>query len=117
MAAGQPGEAYNVTDGGRHPAGEIIRLVAEAQHRSPWLPPIRRWVATCLKPFINIAGRLLGQPELARLDWQEMNGVFSDYHFSIAKITALGYAPRIDARTGLQNEIRRRGGESPARRH
>jgi dihydroflavonol-4-reductase len=106
MAAGQSGEAYNVTDGGRLQAGELIRLMAAALHRSPWLPPIPRWLAACLKPFINMAGRFGGPPELARLGWQEFNGVFSDYHFDISKVTALGYAPRIDARIGLQNEIR-----------
>jgi len=57
MAAGHAGEAYNVTDGGLYPAGELIRLMAGALHRSPWLPPVPRWVATCLKPFVNAAGR------------------------------------------------------------
>lgn len=117
MAAGRSGEAYNVTDGGCHQAGELIRLMAEALHRSPWLPPIPRWLATSLKPFINMAGRLGGPPELTRLGWQELNGVFSDYHFDISKITALGYAPRIDMRTRLQHEIHARGPESPIRRH
>jgi dihydroflavonol-4-reductase len=111
MAAGQSGEAYNVTDGGCHRVGEIIRLMARAQGRSPWLPPIPRWLAAGLRPFINVAGRLWGPPELARLGRQELNGVFSDYHFDIAKVTALGYAPHIDARTGLQNEIRGGGPE------
>jgi nucleoside-diphosphate-sugar epimerase len=116
MAAGQSGEAYNVTDGGRHPAGEVIRLMAAAFHRSPWLPPIPRWLAACLKPFINMAGRLWGPPELARLGWQELNGVFSDYHFDISKVTALGYVPRIDVRTALPHELRERDGSSQRRR-
>jgi hypothetical protein len=46
--------------------------------------------------------------ELARLGWQELNGVFSDYHFDITKAKALGYTPGIDARTELPNEIRGR---------
>jgi len=116
MAAGQSGEAYNVTGGGRLQAGELIRLMAGALHRSPWLPPVPRSVATGLKPFINVAGRLWGLRELARLDWQEMNGVFSDYHFDISKVAALGYVPRIDTRTALPHEIRERDGSFQRRR-
>jgi dihydroflavonol-4-reductase len=116
MAAGQSGEAYNVTGGGRLQAGELIRLMAGALHRSPWLPPVPRSVATGLKPFINVAGRLWGLRELARLDWQEMNGVFSDYHFDISKVAALGYVPRIDTRTALPHEIRGRDGSFQRRR-
>jgi dihydroflavonol-4-reductase len=116
MEAGRPGEAYNVTDGGRHQAGELIRWTAGALHRSPWLPSIPWWLAFCVRPLITMVGRLGGPPELARLGRQELDGVFTDYHFDISKITLLGYVPRIDARTGLRNELRGRADALPATR-
>ncbi len=107
MEAGQPGGVYNVTDGGCYHAGELIRWVAEAVGRSPWSPSIPWWFATRVRPLINVVGRLCGKPDFARLGMQELNGVFSDYHFDISKITTLGYTPRIDAHAGLQSELRR----------
>jgi hypothetical protein len=59
--------------------------------------------------LLGVAGRLCGRPDFAHLGRQELIGLFSDYHFDISKITALGYAPHIDARAGLQSEIRRAG--------
>lgn len=106
MEAGQPGDAYNVTDGGCHQAGEILRWIAEALNRSPWFPSIPWWFAARVRSSINAAGRLWGRPELARLGKQELTGLFSDYHFDISKIAALGYTPRIDARAGLRSEVR-----------
>jgi nucleoside-diphosphate-sugar epimerase len=107
MEAGQPGGVYNVTDGGCYQAGEVIRWVAEALGRSPWVPSIPWWVAAGIRPFINVVGRVCGNADFARLGVQELNGLFSDYHFDISRITTLGYAPRIDAHTGLQSELRR----------
>lgn len=107
MEAGRPGDAYNVTDGGCYRARELIRWVAEALNRSPWVPPIPWWFAVCIRPVINVLGRLCGRPDFAHLGRQELNGLFSDYHFDISKVTALGYAPRIDAHAGLQSELRR----------
>jgi len=106
MEAGQPGGVYNVTDGRCYQAGDLICWMAEALNRSPWHPPIPWWFAVSVRPLINIGGRLWRRPDLAHLGRQELNGVFSDYHFDISKITALGYAPRIDARTGLRCEVR-----------
>lgn len=63
---------------------------------------------------MNLAGRVWGQPELVRVKTQELTGLFSDYLFNISKITALGYAPRIDARGGLENALRRRAESSRA---
>jgi nucleoside-diphosphate-sugar epimerase len=110
MDAGQPGGAYNVTDGGRYQARDLIRWIAEALHTSPWHPSIPWWFATCVAPGIRVVGRLWGRSELAHLRRQELIGVFSDYHFDISKIIALGYVPRIDARAGLQFELRGRAG-------
>jgi nucleoside-diphosphate-sugar epimerase len=107
MDAGDPGAAYNVTDGGCHHTGELLRWMAEALNRSPWFPPIPWWVATRLRPVINCVGRVCGRSDFAQLREQELHGLFSDYHFDISKIATLGYAPRIDARTGLQSELRR----------
>jgi nucleoside-diphosphate-sugar epimerase len=109
MDAGQPGKAYNVTDGGCYQAGDIIRWIAEALNRSPWHPSIPRWLADCVRPVINTVGRLWRRPDLAQLRRQDLNGFFSDYHFDIARITALGYAPRIRARTGLRWVLGGRG--------
>lgn len=107
MEVGQPGGVYNVTDGRSYHAGELIRWMAEALDRSPWVPSIPWWFATCIRPLINVVGRLCGRPDFARLGTQELNGLFSDYHFDISKITTLGYTPRIDAHAGLQSELRR----------
>ena len=107
MEAGQSGEAYNVTDGGCHRAGDLIRWIAETLNRSPWRPSVPWWFAARIRPLIGVVGRFCGRPDFAHLGRQELVGLFSDYHFDIAKITALGYAPRIDARAGLQSEIRR----------
>lgn len=106
MKAGQPGDAYNVTDGGCHQVGEMLRWIAEALNRSPLFPSIPWWVAANIRPLIKAAGRLWGRPELARLGRQELNGLFSDYHFDISKAAALGYTPCIDARAGLRSEVR-----------
>ena len=106
MEAGQPGDAYNVTDGGYHRLGEMLRWIAEALNRSPWFPSIPWWFAARVRPLIRAAGGVWGWPELARLGTQELHGLFSDYHFDISKVAALGYAPRIDAGTGLQPEVR-----------
>jgi len=106
MEAGQPGEAYNVTDGGHHQLGEMLRWIAEALNRSPWFPSIPWWFAARVRSLIQAAGRVWGPPELARLGRQELKGLFSDYHFDISKVAALGYAPRIDARAGLRSEVR-----------
>lgn len=115
MEAGQSGEAYNVTDGGCISAGELLRRVAEGLGRSPWFPSIPWRCAIVMRPLINLLGRLWDLPDLAHLGMQELNGLFSDYHFDISKIVALGYAPRISARTGLVSEVqaaRRRGHEN-----
>ncbi len=112
MEAGQSGEAYNVTDGGCYRAGELLRWIAEVLGRSLWFPSIPWRCAIVMRPLINLLGRLWERPDLARLGMQELNGLFSDYHFEISKIAALGYAPRISARTGLRSElqaVRRRG--------
>jgi hypothetical protein len=106
MEAGQPGGVYNVTDGGCYHAGDLIRWMAEALDRSPWVPSIPWWFAARIRPLINVVGRLCGQPDFAHLGMQELNGFFSDYHFDISRITTLGYGPRIDAHAGLQSELR-----------
>lgn len=102
MEVGHPGEAYNVTDGGCYQLGELIRWMAGALQRSPWCPSIPYWVARGAVPVINIIGRLGRMPELARLRPRDVGVFFGDYHFDIAKLTALGFAPQVDARTGLQ---------------
>lgn len=107
MEAGRSGEAYNVTDGGSHRAGDIIRWIAEALNRSPRSPAIPLWFAARIRPLIVVAGRLCGRPDVARLGRQELVGLFSDYHFDVAKIAALGYVPRIGAAAGLRSEIQR----------
>ncbi|HEV2359072.1 MAG TPA: NAD-dependent epimerase/dehydratase family protein [bacterium] len=107
MEAGQSGVAYNVTDGGCHHAGDLIRWVAEGLHRSPWLPSIPWWFAACIRPLINVVGRACGRPDFAHFGRQELDGLFSDYHFDISKIAALGYAARIAARAGLRSELQR----------
>jgi nucleoside-diphosphate-sugar epimerase len=109
MEAGSPGEAYNVTDGGCHRVGDLIGWIAETLNRSSWRPSVPWWFAARIRPVIGVAGRLCGRPDFAHLGRQELIGLFSDYHFDISKITALGYAPHIDARAGLQSEIRRAG--------
>ena len=105
MEAGEPGHAYNVTDGGCYRAGDLIRWMAEARNRSPWFPSIPRWLADWARPSINAIGRWWGRPDLALLRRQDINGFFSDYHFDISRMTALGYVPRIPARTGFQVEL------------
>jgi dihydroflavonol-4-reductase len=107
METGRSGEAYNVTDGECYRAGEILRWIAEALDRSLWLPSIPWRCAIAIRPLINLLGRWWGRSDLARLGMQELNGLFSDYHFDISRIAALGYAPRIQARTGLHCELRR----------
>jgi nucleoside-diphosphate-sugar epimerase len=107
MEAGLPGEVYNVTDGGCHRAGDLIRWIAETLNRSPRCPSVPWWFAALIRPLIVVVGQLCGRPDFAHLRRQELIGLFSDYHFDISKITALGYAPRIDARAGLQSEVRR----------
>ncbi len=109
MEAGEPGNAYNVTDGRCYQAGELIRWVAEALNRSPWLPSIPRWLANCARPLINTVGRWWSRSDLAQLRRQDMDGFFSDYHFDISKITALGYTPCMHARTAFRVELKRRG--------
>ena len=106
MDVGRPGEVYNVTDGRCYHAADLIRWMAGALDCAPWQPTIAWWLAVSVRPLVSIVGRLLGMPELTRLGRQELNGLFSDYHFDISKIRALGYAPRIDARGGLADEIR-----------
>jgi len=106
MDVGRPGEVYNVTDGRCYHAADLIRWMAGALNCSPWQPTIPWWLAVSVRPLANIVGRLRGLPELRRVGRQELNGLFSDYHFDISKITALGYAPRIDARGGLADELR-----------
>lgn len=107
MEGGQPGEAYNVTDGRCHRMGDLIRWIAEALNRSPWYPSIPWWLAACFRPVISNIGRLCGRSDFAHLGTQELTGLFSDYHFDISRITALGYASRIDARARIQSELRR----------
>ncbi len=102
MKAGRPGEAYNVTDGGCYQIRELIRWMAEALRRSPWRPPIPFPVARAVVPVIRTIGRLGRMPELARLRPRDVGVFFGDYHFDVAKLTALGFAPQVDARTGLQ---------------
>lgn len=105
MEAGRPGEAYNVTDGGCYRLRELVRWMAEALQRAPWRPPIPSPIARCAVPVIRIIGRLGRMPELARLRPRDVGAFFSDYHFDIAKIAALGFAPQVDARTGLRSAL------------
>jgi nucleoside-diphosphate-sugar epimerase len=107
METGRSGEAYNVTDGGCYRAGELLRWIAEALDRSLWFPSIPLRCAIVIRPLINLLGRWWGRSDLAHLGMQELSGLFSDYHFDISKIAALGYAPRIGARTGLHSELRK----------
>lgn len=102
MEAGEPSSAYNVSDGGCYQAGDIIRWIAEALNRSPWYPSIPRWLADCMRPLINVVGRWGRRPDLAQLRKQDINGFFSDYHFDISSIMALGYRPCLQARTGFR---------------
>jgi nucleoside-diphosphate-sugar epimerase len=108
MEAGQPGEAYNVTDGGRYQLRELIRWMSEALNRSPWCPSVSPWLAHGIIPVIRLAGRLGRIPQLARLERRDVGAFFSDYHFDISKITALGFAPRIRAHTGLRSVLQGR---------
>jgi nucleoside-diphosphate-sugar epimerase len=105
MEAGKPGAAYNVTDGNGYRAGDIIRWMAEALNRSPWLPSVPRWLADSARPMINAVGRWWGKPDLALLRRQDINGFFSDYHFDISRIRALGYTAHIRAPVGLRMEL------------
>jgi dihydroflavonol-4-reductase len=106
MEAGLPGEAYNVTDGGCYQLRELIRWMSDALDRAPWCPSIAPWVAHCAVPLIRIVGRLARIPELAQLRQHDVEVFLSDYHFAIAKITALGYVPRIQARTEFPLALR-----------
>jgi nucleoside-diphosphate-sugar epimerase len=106
MASGRPGGAYNVMDGARHRAKDLLDWIADALHRSPWRPSVSPWLAKGLWPFVRAAGQLGKMPELANIRWQDLKVFFSDYHFDIAKITALGYVPRIRASAGLRSVIR-----------
>ncbi len=108
MEAGHPGEAYNVTDGGRYQLRELIRWMSDALGRSPWCPSVSPWLAHGIIPLIRIAGRLGRIPQFARLERRDVGVFFSDYHFDISKITALGFAPRIGARTGLPSVLQGR---------
>ena len=105
MEKGLPGEAYNVTDGGRYQLRDLIHWMTEMLNRSPWRPSIPRWFAARIRPFVKIAGRLVNQRELAHLRREDLDAFFSDYHFDISKVTALGYAPRIGANTGLRSAL------------
>ena len=99
MDAGQAGGAYNVTDGGCYRLRELIGWMSGALDRSPWCPSITPWVAHRAVPWARMAGRLARIPEMASLQQQDVEVFLSDYHFDIAKITALGYAPRHQAPT------------------
>jgi nucleoside-diphosphate-sugar epimerase len=117
MEAGHPGEAYNVTDGGCYRARELLGWIAEALGRSLWFPSIPWRCAIVMRPLINLLGRLWSWQALAHLGMQELNGLFSDYHFDISKIAALGYAPRIGARTGLVSEFQAARRRVPVHEH
>ncbi|MHB8732677.1 MAG: NAD-dependent epimerase/dehydratase family protein [bacterium] len=106
MEAGQPGGAYNVTDGGCYRLRELIGWMSGALDRSPWCPSISPWVARRAVPWVRIAGRLARIPEMASLQPQDVDVFLCDYHFDIAKITALGYAPRHQAPTELPRVLR-----------
>jgi len=108
MEAGQPGEAYNVTDGGCYKMRELIRWMCDALDRSPWRPSIAAWVAHGAVPVVRIAGRLARIPEMASFRQRDVAVFLSDYHFDIAKITALGYVPRLQARTEFPLALRER---------
>jgi nucleoside-diphosphate-sugar epimerase len=113
MQAGQPGEAYNVTDGGCYQVRELIRWMSEALNRSPWCPATPSWAAHCAVPFLRFAGRLGRIPDLAALRQRDLGEFFSDYHFDISKIAALGFAPRIPARMGLRAVLQELGTRVP----
>jgi nucleoside-diphosphate-sugar epimerase len=106
MRAGQPGEAYNVTDGGGYRTGDLIRWMAEACRRRPWRPSVSSRLAYRLVPWIRLAGRAARLPELARLAARDVPVFFGDYHFDISKIAALGFAPRVQTPTALPAALR-----------
>jgi len=106
MAEGRPGEAYNVTDGATHTLRDLIGWMAEASGRRPWCPSIPRWLALAAQPALREAGRLARVPQVARLRRHDVYVFFSDYNFEIAKIHALGYAPRIEARVAVPAALR-----------
>jgi len=108
MEAGQPGEAYNVTDGGCYQMRELIRWMCEALERSPWCPSIPVWVAHGVLPLVRMAGRLARISEMADLRQRDVEVFFGDYHFDIAKITTLGYVPRIPASAEFPVALRER---------
>jgi dihydroflavonol-4-reductase len=108
MEAGVSGEAYNVTDGGRYQLRDLIRWMSDALGRSPWCPSVSPRLAHGLIPLIRLVGRLARIHQLARLERRDVGVFFSDYHFDISKITALGFAPRIRARAGLLSALRER---------
>jgi nucleoside-diphosphate-sugar epimerase len=104
MEAGHPGDAYDVRDGSCYQLRELIRWISDALERVPWCPSDCRWVAHRVVPLVRIVGRLARTPEVADLRQQDVGVFFSDYHFDIfdiARITGLGYAPRVQARTAL----------------
>jgi nucleoside-diphosphate-sugar epimerase len=106
METGQPGEAYNVTDGGCYQLRELISWMSDALDRFPWCPSISPWVAHRAVPLVRIAGRLGRIPEMASLRQRDVEVFLSDYHFDISKITALGYVPRHPARTEFPLALR-----------
>jgi nucleoside-diphosphate-sugar epimerase len=106
IEAGRPGEAYNVTDGGCYQLRDLLLWIAEALHRSPRFLPLCRWAAHWSAPLVQVAGRLARIPGLAHLRQRDVGVSFSDYHFDISKITALGFAPHIQACAGLRSVLR-----------
>ncbi|HEX4836003.1 MAG TPA: NAD-dependent epimerase/dehydratase family protein [bacterium] len=116
MESGHPGAAYNVTDGGRHRTKELLGWIADVLQRSPWRPSMSRWLAKTIWPFVHVAGQLAKMPQLANIRWQDLKVFFSDYHFDISKITALGYVPHIEAPHGLRSAAQSRYSESDGSR-
>src|SRR5579864_8774833 len=106
MRAGQAGGTYNVTDGGCYRLRVLIGWMSGALDRSPWYPSISPWVARRAVPWVRMAGRLARIPEMASLQPQDVDVFLSDYQFDIAKITALGYAPRHQAPTEFPQVLR-----------
>jgi len=105
MEAGQPGEAYNVTDGERYPLGDLLRWIAQALGRSPHFLPLSRRAARGIAPLVRAAGVVGRIPQLAHIRQQDVAVFFGDYHYDISKIASLGFAPRIHARAGLQSVL------------
>lgn len=105
MEHGQPGEAYNVTDGMSYRVRDIIRWLAEALGRSPRLLPVPLWAARGSLPLVRLAGRFGRIPSLANLSRDDVGAFYADHHFDIGKIRALGYSPRILAPEGLRSVL------------